>query len=170
MPPLGWTKKEAEKRGELGKGRPRAVELRDSVAALAPFEYAEEEEEGTAPPASPAGEAEQRQGTPSGPATSEDAPEASPAPESRAHTPGLRPPARPKIWLRTANGGGIQLCGSLRQFCTQQGLNYEQMLAVLNEEAEEHQGWRAGRGLLPPPQERRGRAVASQARAAAQPY
>ena len=43
MPPLGWTKKEAEKRGELGKGRPRAVELRDSVANIAPFEYAHDD-------------------------------------------------------------------------------------------------------------------------------
>eukprot|EP00908_Phaeocystis_cordata_P002065 Transcript_12214.p2 GENE.Transcript_12214~~Transcript_12214.p2 ORF type:complete len:232 (-),score=53.71 Transcript_12214:75-770(-) len=157
MPPLGWTKKEAEKRGELGKGRPRAVELRDSVAALAPFEFAEEGEEEVAddesPDSSGAGKApahpSEVDAAVSAGAGASTAPQGEPS-EPSAAPADAAPPMRPKIWLRLPSGGGIQLCGSLRKFCQQQGLEYEGVVSVLNGQADDYKGWRGGFGPLPP--------------------
>ena len=157
MPPLGWTKKEAEKRGELGKGRPRAAELRDSVAALAPFEFAEEGEEEVAddesPDSSGAGKAPAQPGevdaAVSAGAGASTAPQGEPS-EPSAAPADAAPPMRPKIWLRLPSGGGIQLCGSLRKFCQQQGLEYEGVVSMLNGQADDYKGWRGGFGPLPP--------------------
>ena len=143
MPPLGWTKKEAEKRGELGKGRPRAVELRDTVANIAPFEFADDE------------------ATTSGGEHGKPIPTESPvtrAAEIPVHTqpmesaaaPAAAPPVRPKIWLRTPSGGTTQLCGSLRKFCQQQELEYTEVTRLLDGQADGYRGWRVGFGTLPP--------------------
>lgn len=151
MPPLGWTKKEAEKRGELGKGRPRAVELRESVAMLAPLQYADEDNSEAAEPAEP----EVAAATSSSSNDSEGAEAPTVATNGRSASMQTEEPTtpieQPKIWLRTPAGEPIQLCGSLSRFCSQQGLEHDAIVAVLNEKAEEHQGWRAGYGEPPAP-------------------
>jgi len=163
MPPLGWTKKEAEKRGEIGKGRPRAVELRESVAMLAPFQYADEDDDDTTAPA-PAAELEAAAAASSssnGAAAASSSSGGADAPTVAANgrSASLQteepttPVERPKIWLRAPTGEPIQLCGSLSRFCSQQGLEHDAVVAVLNERAEEHQGWRAGYGEPPAPAE-----------------
>ena len=145
MPPLGWTKKEAEKRGELGKGRPRAVELRDSVANIAPFEYAHDDcvEAGTS-------EEHGKPTTTESAGTSGESLQA----EAKPVEPPVRPPAvpavRPKIWLRTPSGGTTQLCGSLRKFCEQQELEYAEVTRLLDGQTDHYRGWRGGFGTLPP--------------------
>lgn len=143
MPPLGWTKKEAEKRGELGKGRPRAVELRDSVANIAPFEYADDGVEG--------GTSEEH-GKPiatQSAATSAERLQTQAQPVDPPATPAA-PAVRPKIWLRTPSGGAAQLCGSLRKFCEQQELEYAEVTRLLDGQADDYRGWRGGFGTLPP--------------------
>ena len=144
MPPLGWTKKEAEKRGELGKGRPRAVELRDSVANIAPFEYADDGVE--------AGTSEEhgKPITTQSAATSAERLQARPQPVEPPATLAAAPAVRPKIWLRTPSGGATQLCGSLRKFCEQQELEYAGVTRLLDGQAEDYRGWRGGFGILPP--------------------
>ena len=144
MPPLGWTKKEAEKRGELGKGRPRAVELRDSVANVAPFEFADDEVE--------AGTCEEHGkpiATQSASASAERLQAQAQSVEPPA-TPAAAPAVRPKIWLRTPSGGATQLCGSLRKFCEQQELEYAEVTRLLDGQADDYRGWRGGFGTLPP--------------------
>jgi len=143
MPPLGWTKKEAEKRGELGKGRPRAVELRDSVANIAPFVFADEA--GT----SKGGEHGKPIVTQSA-TTSAEGSQAQAQPVKPTVATAAAPPVRPKIWLRTPSGGSTQLCGSLRKFCEQQELEYAEVTRLLDGQANEYRGWRGGFGILPP--------------------
>ena len=153
---MGWTKKEAEKRGEVGKGRPRAVELRESVAMLAPFQYADEDDDEAAA-AAPATEPEVTAASSSSSNGSEGAEAPTVAANGRSASMQTEeqttPVERPKIWLRAPTGEPMQLCGSLSQFCTQQGLEHDAIVTVLNERAEEHQGWRAGYGASPAPAE-----------------
>mmetsp|Transcript_139 Transcript_139/g.303 ORF Transcript_139/g.303 Transcript_139/m.303 type:complete len:184 (-) Transcript_139:344-895(-) len=149
MPPLGWTKKEAEKRGELGKGRPRAVELRDSVANIAPFEFADDRDEADIRKGGHQAALGDQIATQSA-ATSADGLQAQGQTAEPSATSAAAPPVRPKIWLRAPSGGLAQLCGSLRKFCEQQELEYAEVTKLLDGQADEYRGWRGGFGALPP--------------------